>query len=159
MKKKEKWKHNKRRWNKTNENEKIINENKGKDSKWKIKEKEYIKEGKIADKKEIIKEEQKEIKNQNENKNENLFPPEIYGIVIPSTYKDCKNLENTPLSSIENPIITISSPEKREGGIFSKSYIIYLVTTKDPSLNVKRRYSDFEWLHQTRLFFFFIHIW
>ena len=132
------------------ENEIIINENNDKESK----EKESIKEEKKIDKKELKKEEKKEIKNQNENKKENILPPEIYGIVSPSTYGDFKNLENSPLSSVENPIITISSPEKKEGGIFSKSYIIYLITTKDPSLNVKRRYSDFEWFHQTLLFLY-----
>ena len=60
-------------------------------------------------------------------------------------------MEKTPLSSVEKPFITISSPEKKEGGLFSKSYITYIITTKDPSLKVKRRYSDFEWFHQILL--------
>ncbi len=95
---------------------------------------------KITDKKE-----QKE-----EIKKENILPPEIYGIICPATF-ECRNLENTLLSSVENPIITLSSPEKKDGGFFSKSYITYLITTKEPSLSVRRRYTDFEWLHQTLL--------
>ena len=91
-----------------------------------------------------------EEKNTIENKIENALPPEIYGIVCPNIF-ECKMPETTPLSSIENPIITITLPEKKEGGFFSKSYITYLITTKDPNLNVRRRYTDFVWLHETFL--------
>jgi len=80
----------------------------------------------------------------------NTLPPEIYGIIAPNKY-ECHPVENTPLSSVKDLIVKISSPEKIEGGFFSKSYITYLVSTTEPSLSVKRRYSDFEWLHQMLL--------
>ena len=78
------------------------------------------------------------------------IPPEIYGIVTPQFFK-CKQLENTPLSSTKNPYITISSPEKKEGSFFVKAFISYLVTTSEININVRRRYSDFVWLHQALL--------
>ena len=73
--------------------------------------------------------------------------PQLYGIVSPETLP-CKKPENTPLSSIENLSISVGSPEKKEGGFFSKSYITYLITTHGINLTVRRRYSDFVWLHQ-----------
>ena len=126
-----------------------INEKEIKDNKLNEKEGDNIPE-KEKSKKKIKKESEKEIKIQNETKIENIFPPEIYGILCPPTF-ECKPLENTPLSSIENLIIKISSPEKKEGGFFSNSYITYLITTKEPNLNVRRRYSDFVWFHQKLL--------
>ena len=126
-----------------------INEKEIKDNKLNEKEGDNIPE-KEKSKKKSKKESEKEIKIQNETKIENVFPPEIYGILCPPTF-ECKPLENTPLSSIENLIITISSPEKKEGGFFSNAYITYLITTKEPNLNVRRRYSDFVWFHQKLL--------
>ena len=126
-----------------------INEKEIKDNKLNEKEGDNIPE-KEKSKKKSKKESEKEIKIQNETKIENIFPPEIYGILCPPTF-ECKPLENTPLSSIENLIITISSPEKKEGGFFSNAYITYLITTKEPNLNVRRRYSDFVWFHQKLL--------
>ena len=73
--------------------------------------------------------------------------PQLYGIVSPEILP-CKKPENTPLSSIENLSISVGSPEKKEGGFFSKSYITYLITTHGINLTVRRRYSDFVWLHQ-----------
>ena len=87
---------------------------------------------------------QKEIANNN---NQNKVNPVLYGIISPESLP-CKKVDNTPLSSVENVVITVGSPEKKEGGFFSKSYINYLVTTSGLNLNVKRRYSDFVWLHQ-----------
>ena len=112
--------------------------------------KESKKAPKKESKKESKKEPQKEEQKVKEDKIENEFviPAEIYGIICPHTYEDCKPLENTPLSPIEKPIITISSPEKVEGGFFTKTYITYLITTNEPKLNVRRRYSDFNWFHQ-----------
>ena len=43
----------------------------------------------------------------------------------------------------------MSSPERIEGSFMIKPHIEYLVTTDDLNLNVRRRYTDFEWLHQT----------
>ena len=90
--------------------------------------------------------------NQEQKKNEQPIPqkkinPEIYGIISPQTLP-CKMVDNTPLSAVENPKITVSSPEKKEGGFFSKSYIAYLITIKQLNINVRRRYTDFVWLHQ-----------
>ena len=127
------------------ENEIKINTNEETESK--IIEKESI--GKKIEKK-PKQEKKEEIKKENVVKKEITLPPEIYGIVGPHTF-GCRKLENTPLSSVENPIITLSSPELIEGGFFSKSYITYLITTKEPSLSVRRRYSDFVWFHQTLL--------
>ena len=87
---------------------------------------------------------QKEVANNN---NQNKVNPVLYGIISPESLP-CKKVDNTPLSSVENVVITVGSPEKKEGGFFSKSYINYLVTTSGLNLNVKRRYSDFVWLHQ-----------
>ena len=55
---------------------------------------------------------------------------------------------NTPLGAEENAIIQVTSPEKIEGGFFSKSYVTYLITTNPLNLKVRRRYSDFEWFRQ-----------
>ena len=44
--------------------------------------------------------------------------------------------------------VKISHPEKNDGGFFSKSYITYRVTTTPFNFEVRRRYSDFEWLRQ-----------
>ena len=97
-----------------------------------------------------IKKEPNDLQNQEKetlNNNQNKINPVIYGIISPESLP-CKKVENTPLSSVENVIIKVGSPEKKEGGFFSKSYINYLVTTSGLNLNVKRRYSDFVWLHQ-----------
>ena len=97
-----------------------------------------------------IKKEPNDAQNQEKetlNNNQNKINPVIYGIISPESLP-CKKVENTPLSSVENVIIKVGSPEKKEGGFFSKSYINYLVTTSGLNLNVKRRYSDFVWLHQ-----------
>lgn len=91
--------------------------------------------------------------NQDQNqKKEQIIPqkrinPEIYGIVSPQSLP-CKMVDNTPLSSVENLIINISSPEKKEGGFFSKAYVTYLITISQINIKVRRRYSDFVWLHQ-----------
>ena len=86
---------------------------------------------------------QKEVSNNIQNK----VNPVLYGIISPESLP-CKKVDNTPLSSVENVVIKVGSPEKKEGGFFSKSYINYLVTTSGLNLNVKRRYSDFVCLHQ-----------
>ena len=58
----------------------------------------------------------------------------------------CAKNEETDLSKASNVTITLSYPEKVEGGIFSKSYVTYLVTTLPFDFKVRKRYSDFEWL-------------
>ncbi len=114
---------------------------------------------------EIIEEQNKpqEIKNETQNEpqnephsqqkettndlNQNKVNPILYGIISPQSLP-CKKVEKTPLSSIEKPIITVCSPEKKEGGFFSKSYMTYLVIINQLNIQVRRRYSDFVWLHQ-----------
>ena len=69
--------------------------------------------------------------------------------LIEETIKITK-LEVTPLLNKEINVL-LSKPEKKEGGIFSKSYITYLITVKSLNLEVRRRYSDFEWLRSILL--------
>ena len=58
----------------------------------------------------------------------------------------CNTLSLNDLGKNDNIKIEISSPQKIEGGIFSKSYITFLISTNPLNLKVRRRYSDFEWL-------------
>ena len=57
--------------------------------------------------------------------------------------------EFTPFTDKEDIVVKISSPEKKDGGIFSKSYISYLVETEPFNLKTRKRYSDFLWLRNT----------
>ena len=60
----------------------------------------------------------------------------------------CKKIEVSEIS-FQKLNISIVKPEKKEGGLFSKSYITYLVITEPFNYEVRRRYSDFEWLRST----------
>ena len=79
--------------------------------------------------------EQSEINNQ-ENNNNNKF----------EYYVNCKISETTEISTKNEVEITISDPQKTEGGLFSKSYITYLIKTKPFNFEVRRRFRDFNWL-------------
>ena len=68
-----------------------------------------------------------------------------YGIIIEES-KKCKPCEVTDLGKAKNVLISLSKPEKKEGGFFQKSYITYLISTLPVSYKVRRRYSDFTWL-------------
>ena len=57
--------------------------------------------------------------------------------------------EFTGFTDKEGIVVKISSPEKKEGGIFSKSYISYLVETEPFEFKTRKRYSDFLWLRNT----------
>ena len=46
-------------------------------------------------------------------------------------------------------MVKVSSPEKVEGGIFSKSYVSYLVVTEPFNYKTRKRYSEFLWLRKT----------
>ena len=59
----------------------------------------------------------------------------------------CKISEKNELSNKNNLSITLSFPKVTEGTLFSKSYVTYLVETKPLGLQVRRRFSDFVWLH------------
>ena len=57
--------------------------------------------------------------------------------------------EFTGFTDKEGIVVKISSPEKKEGGIFSKSYVSYLVETEPFDFKTRKRYSDFLWLRNT----------
>ena len=42
--------------------------------------------------------------------------------------------------------IKLSFPQKTEGGLFTKSYVTYLMNTTPLDFKIRKRYSDFEWL-------------
>ena len=63
-------------------------------------------------------------------------------------YINCNISETTPISKRNDIVITISDPQKMEGGIFSKGYITYLVKTDPLKFEVRRRFTDFEWLRE-----------
>ena len=73
-----------------------------------------------------------------------------YGIIIPENM-NCKPLEQTELSKFEKLEITVSKPEKKNEGFFSKTYVTYMITTSPASYIVRRRYTDFVWLRSTLL--------
>lgn len=58
----------------------------------------------------------------------------------------CEKISENELSQTENCDIKLSFPEKVEGGLFSKSYVTYLIQTSPLGFKVRKRYSDFEWL-------------
>lgn len=63
-------------------------------------------------------------------------------------YEDVFEGEKMALSEIsfQEVSVLISKPEKKDGGLFSRAYITYLITTTPFKFEVRRRYSDFEWL-------------
>ena len=61
----------------------------------------------------------------------------------------CEVNEVTDFSHKEGIEVRVSSPEKVEGGIFSKSYVSYLVETQPFEFKNRKRYSDFLWLRNT----------
>ena len=60
----------------------------------------------------------------------------------------CQTIPNNEISQRENIQIKIGSFGKVQGKLFSKSYATYLITTMPFNWNVRRRFNDFEWLHQ-----------
>ena len=54
---------------------------------------------------------------QKENLNQKKINPVIYGIISPESLP-CKKVENTPLSSVENPLIIVNSPRKKRRRYF-----------------------------------------
>ena len=102
---------------------------------------------------------QEENKEENENKNDNIKKEQKiqnkdkgeecnYGIL--SEYeKQCLKVLNNEITKCDNIKITVGNFEKVSGNLFSKSYVSYQVTTMPFNWNVRRRFSDFEWLRQT----------
>ena len=80
-----------------------------------------------------------------------------YGIITDS-FIETKSEEKSELGLSENPKITVTSPMKVNPGFFSKSYISYLITTTPLNLQVRRRYTDFEWLRSTLLKYYYMNI-
>ena len=58
----------------------------------------------------------------------------------------CTKIEKTELSKKNNIEIKISFPEKIDKGVFAKSFTSYLVETFPLKYQVRKRFSDFEWL-------------
>ena len=99
-----------------------------------------------------IQENQSNQETQSDNAQKGVQDPNIdisltYGIIT-NPIEDTKFVDKTPLTIADNPLIQVGFPEKVEGGFFSKSYVTYLITTSPLNLKVRRRYSDFDWLHQ-----------
>ena len=73
---------------------------------------------------------------------------ELYGIKNIEEIA-CQAIPNNEITNCENIQIKIDSFEKVKGNnVFSKSYATYLITTIPFGWKVRRRFSDFEWLHQ-----------
>ena len=60
-------------------------------------------------------------------------------------------MEQTELSKYEKLKITVTNPEKKTEGFFSKTYVTYKISTSPASFVVHRRYTDFTWLRNTLL--------
>ena len=116
------------------------------------KEKENEKEEQQQPNQNKIQENQSNPETQSDNAQKGVQDPNIdisltYGIIT-NPIEDTKFVDKTPLTIADNPLIQVGFPEKVEGGFFSKSYVTYLITTSPLNLKVRRRYSDFDWLHQ-----------
>ena len=110
------------------------------------------------EKKEIIsnKDEKKEISSnknekekEKEKENEKGSTKDIdnYGITTIGEIK-CQTMPINDISKFKNIKIEVGPFEKVVGKLFSKSYVTYLIITKELNWKVKRRFSDFEWLRQ-----------
>ena len=60
---------------------------------------------------------------------------------------DCRKLDKTPLND-QNISVEVKNPTEKAGGMFSKSFILYDVTTLPLNWTVQRRFSDFDALRQ-----------
>ena len=61
-------------------------------------------------------------------------------------YIHCEKVSPNELSLSKETDIKLSFPEKVDGGIFSKSYVTYLMQTTPLGYKIRKRYSDFDWL-------------
>ena len=97
--------------------------------------------------------------NQNDNNNNNIIDnnnndlePVNMDLIKNAHIKEyqlCVKTEVTTLSTKKNIEISVGFPEKKEGGMFNKSFISYLVTTQPFNYQVRKRYNDFVWLRST----------
>ena len=60
----------------------------------------------------------------------------------------CEKVTPSELTLQDDVDIKLSFPQKIEGGLFSKSYVTYLMQTTPLDFKLRKRYSDFEWLRQ-----------
>ena len=72
---------------------------------------------------------------------------EEYGIVTPD-FVECQPIELTDFGKYENIEIVITSLQKVDKGIFTKSFYSFSITTNPFDFHVDRRYSDFDWLRE-----------
>ena len=70
-----------------------------------------------------------------------------YGITSLKELK-CQIVPNNEISKCDNIQIKVENIEKIEGKLFSKSYVLYTIVTLPLNWKVRRRFSDFDWLHQ-----------
>ena len=61
-------------------------------------------------------------------------------------YIHCEKVVPNELSLSKETDIKLSFPEKVDGGLFSKSYVTYLMQTTPLGYKIRKRYSDFDWL-------------
>ena len=80
-------------------------------------------------------------------------PTDAYGITNINTIT-CQVNENSELSKFDNIRIEMSLGEKIPGSFFTKAYMTFIISTSPVNFQVRRRYSDFEWLRQTLLNYF-----
>ena len=80
--------------------------------------------------------------------NETNEPTDAYGITNVNTIS-CQISQNSELSKFDNIRIEMSLGEKIPGSFFTKAYMTFIISTSPLDVQVRRRYSDFEWLRQT----------
>ena len=71
-----------------------------------------------------------------------------YGFNLPETLK-CNTIEETPLGREEEAIVKITSSQKIDKGIFSKTITLFTITAIPLGKTVQRSFEDFEWLRKT----------
>ena len=79
--------------------------------------------------------------------NQQNEPTDIYGITSLESVS-CSIYEKSELCKFDNIKIEMTIGEKVPGTFFSKAYTTYIIVTSPANFNVRRRYSDFEWLRQ-----------
>jgi hypothetical protein len=94
---------------------------------------------------------QEKFKPEDEIKTENVEKIEKFNAEEHKTFKErkieCKTLKKTDLNDKEIKV-TVKNPREIEGGVFSKSYVMYDVCTEPLNTTVQRRYSDFDSLRK-----------
>ena len=60
---------------------------------------------------------------------------------------ECRKLEKTELND-KNVTVEVKNPVEKSGGLFTKAFILYDVTTSPMNWTVQRRFSDFDALRQ-----------